>query len=54
MSKMNDDGIINRYITNAEDKRNVTATQDFRNARRITIDAAHASNHQTKSKPEIL
>ena len=51
---MNDDGIIDRYITKAEDERTAIAKKDFRNARRIIIDAAHAANHQTKSKPEKL
>ena len=54
MSKMNDDGIIDLYIIKAEDERTAIAKQDFKNTRRITIDAAHAANHQTKSKPALL
>ena len=30
------------------------AKQDFKNARRITIDAAHGSNNQIKYKPALL
>ena len=51
---MNDNGIINRYITKAEDERTAIAKKDFENVRRITIDASHASKHQTKAKPELL
>ena len=54
MSKMNDDGIINLYITKAEDERTAISKQDFKNARRITIDAAHAANKKIKSKPALL
>ena len=54
MSKMNNDGIINLYITKAEDERTAITKQDFKNARRITIDTSHADNHQTKSKPALL
>ena len=48
---MNDDGIINRYITKTEDERTAIAKKYFENVRRITIVASHAANHQTKSKP---
>ena len=51
---MNDEGIIDLYITKAKDERTATAKQDFKNARRITIDAFHAANHQAKVKPELL
>ena len=51
---MNDYGIINLYITKAENESTDIAKQDFKNARRITIDTAYAVNHQTKSKPAVL
>ena len=51
---MNDEGIIDLYITKAEDDRISIAKQDFKNTRRITINATHKANHQTKSKPELL
>ena len=51
---MNDDGIIDLYITKAEDERTSIAKQDFKNVRRITIDAAHSANNQIKSKPALL
>ena len=54
MSKMNDNGIIDLYITKAEHERTAIAKQDFNNARRITIDAAHAATSQIKPKPAIL
>ena len=51
MNKMKDEGIIDLYITKAEDERTAIAKQDLKDARRITIDAAHTANHQAKSKP---
>ena len=54
MSKINDDGIIDLYITKSEDERTAIAKQDFKNVRRITINSAHTSNNQIKSKPELL
>ena len=51
---MNYDGIIDLYITKAKYERTSIAKQDFKNARRITTDAAHAANHQTKSRPDML
>ena len=51
---MNDDGIIDLYITKAEDERTAILKQDFKNSRRITIDAAHAANNQIKSKLALL
>ena len=51
---MNDEGIINLYITKAEDERTDIAKQDSKNASCITIDAAHAANHQAKLKPELV
>ena len=54
MPKINDDGIIDQYIIKAEDELTSIAKQDFRNARRITINSAHSANHQTKPKPELI
>ena len=51
---MNDDGIIDLYITKAEDELTAIAKQDFKNSRRITIDDAHADHHQAKAKLELL
>ena len=51
MAEMKDEGIIDQYITKAEDERTAIAKQDFKDARRISIDAAHAANHQSKAKP---
>ena len=54
MSNMNDDGIIQLNITKAEDERTAIAKQKLKNARRTTIEAAHAANHQTKYKPALI
>ena len=54
MAKMKDEGIINLYITKAEDERTAIAKQDFKDARRITIDAAHTANHKAKAKPQLI
>ena len=54
MAKIKDEGIIDLYIINAKDKHTAIAKQDFKDARRITIDADHAANHQAKAKPELL
>ena len=54
IAKMKDEGIINLYITKAKYEPTSIEKQDFKDARRITIDAAHTSNHQAKSKPELL
>ena len=54
MENIKDEGIINLYITKAEDERTAIAKHDFKDMRRITIDAAHASNHQVKAKPQLL
>ena len=51
---MKDEGIIDQYITKAEDERTAIAKQDFKDARRITINTDHAANHQAKEKPELL
>ena len=51
---MKDEGIIDIYIIKAKDECTYIAKQDFKNVRRITINAAHVANHQDKSKPELL
>ena len=51
---MKDEGIIDLYITKDEDERTAIAKQDFNDTRRITIDAAHAANHQAKVEPHLL
>ena len=51
---MKDEGIIDLYITKAEDERTAIAKQDLNDARRITVDAAHAANYQAKVKPQLL
>ena len=38
----------------AENERTTIAKQDIKDARRITIDAAHAVNHHAKAKPQLL
>ena len=53
MAKINNEGIIDMYITKAEDELTAIEKQDFKNARRITINASHAANHLTKDKPEL-
>ena len=48
---MKDEGIINIYIIQAKDERTAIAKQYFKDVRRITVNAAHAANHQAKAKP---
>ena len=54
MNKMKDEGIIDLYITKAKDERTAIAKQDLNDARRITIDRAHAASHQAKAKPQLI
>ena len=54
MNNMKDEGIINLYITKAKDERTTIANQNLKDARRITIDTAHAASHQAKAKPQLL
>ena len=54
MSKMNENGIINLYINKAEDERTVMAKNNFKNARRFTIDVDHAATRKPKPKPDLL
>ena len=51
---MNDDGIIDLYITKTKDERTNISKEDFKNARRITIDASHAAKNQIKPKKALL
>ena len=51
---MKDEGIIDLYITKVEDKPTDKAKQDFKDARRITIDTNHTAKHQTNAKPQLL
>ena len=51
VAKMND-GINDLYINKAEDERTIMATRDYKDSRRVTIDAAHAATR--KPKPTIL
>ena len=54
MNKIKDEGIINLYITKAENERTAIAKQNFKDAMRITIDTALADSHQSKAKPQLL
>ena len=51
---MRDEGIIDLYITKAEDERTVIAKQDRKDARRVAIDTAHAAYHRDRTKPQLL
>ena len=51
---MKDEGITDLYITKDKDERTIITKQDFKDARRINIDAAHAANNQAKYKPQLL
>ena len=53
-SKINYNGIIDLYINKAKDERTVMAKNNFKNARRITINAAHAATSKPKPKPDLL
>ena len=54
MSKMNDNSIIDLYINNAEDERTVMGKINFKNTRRVTIDAAHTATSKPKLKSDLL
>ena len=51
---MNDEGIMDLYITKAKDEHTAIAKQDFNNASHITIDAAHMADNKSKAKTELL
>ena len=54
MSKMNNSDIIKFYINKAEDERTVMAKNNFKDAMRVKIDAAHAATRKPKPKHDIL
>ena len=51
---MNDNNIIDLYINKAEDERTVMAKNNSKNARRVTIDAAHAATSKPNPKHDLL
>ena len=51
---MKDEGIIDAYITKAEDERTAISKQNCKDARRITIDTAHAAYHQARATPPLI
>ena len=51
---MKDEGIIDLYITKAEDEHTAIAKKDRKDARRITIDTSHAAYHQNTAKLKFL
>ena len=51
---MKDEGIIDSYIAKAEDERTEIAKQYCKDARRITIDTAHAAYHRSRAKPQLI
>ena len=51
---MKDEGIIDSYITMAEDERTTMVKQEWKDARRITIYTAHAAYHRAKAKPQLI
>ena len=51
---MKDEGIIDSYITKAEDEHTAMSKQDCKGARRITIDTAHAAYPQVRYKPQLI
>ena len=54
ISKMNDNDIIDLYINKAKDERTVMGKNDLKNARRVTIDAAHAATGKPKPNNNLL
>ena len=54
MSNMNDNGIIDLHINKDKYERTAIAKKDLKNARRVTIVAAHAATNQIKPNPAIL
>ena len=51
---MKDEGIIDSYITKAEDERTAMEKQDCKDARRITIDTPHSSYPRSRAKPKLI
>ena len=54
MHKMKDEGIIDSYITKAEDERTTIAKQDRKYVRRITIYTAHMDYNRATVKPQLI
>ena len=54
MSKMINNNIIGLYTNKAKDECKVMATNDFKNTRRVKIDAAHAATSKTKPKNDLI
>ena len=54
MSKMNNNDIIKFYINKAKDERTVMAKNNFKDAMRVKIDAAHAATRKPKPKHDLL
>ena len=54
MSKMNDNSILDLYINKAEAELTVMGQMNFKNARRVTIDAAHAATSKPNPKHDLL
>ena len=54
MAKMNDNNIIGYYINRAEYERTVMAENNLKDARRITIDAAHAAKSKSNPNHNLL
>ena len=52
--KMKYEGIIDSYITKAEDERTAMAKQDCKGATRINIDTSHTAYHQSRAKPQLI
>ena len=51
---MNNNNIIDLYINKAEDERTVMKKNNFKNARRVTIDAANTATSKPKLKSDLL
>ena len=54
MVKMNDNAIVDLYINKVEDERTIMAKNNFKNVKRVTIDAAHADTSKPKPKHDLL
>ena len=51
---MKDKGIIDSYITKAEDELTAISKQDRKDARHITIDTSHVAYHRARTKPQLI
>ena len=54
MERMNDNEIIDLYINKVVDERTITAKNNFKNARHVAINTAHAATSKLKQKHELL